>query len=97
MTDVGTQPLPGTGAYTIVAYDPNKQLKIVRNPHFKEWSAEAQPDGYPDEINYDFGLTDEAAINAIINGEADWMFDPPPPDRLVEIGTKYKDQVHVTR
>jgi peptide/nickel transport system substrate-binding protein len=95
VTDVGTQPLPGTGAYTIIAYDPNKQLKIVRNPYFKEWSAEAQPDGYPDEINYDFGLTDEAAINAIINGEADWTLDPPPPDRLVEIGTKYKDQVHV--
>ena len=83
------------GSLHIVAYDPNKQLKIVRNPHFKEWSADAQPDGYPDEINYDFGLTDEAAINAIINGEADWTLDPPPPDRLVEIGTKYKDQVHV--
>ncbi|MGH6962624.1 MAG: ABC transporter substrate-binding protein, partial [Dongiaceae bacterium] len=94
-SDVGTQSLPGTGAYMIAAYDPNKQLKIVRNPHFKEWSADAQPDGYPDEINYDFGLTDEAAINAIINGEADWTLDPPPPDRLVEIGTKYKDQVHV--
>jgi peptide/nickel transport system substrate-binding protein len=94
-TDVGTQALPGTGAYTIAAYDPNKQLKIVRNPNFKEWSADAQPDGYPDEIDYDFGLTDEAEINAIENGEADWTLDPPPPDRLVEIGTKYKDQVHV--
>jgi peptide/nickel transport system substrate-binding protein len=94
-SDVGTQPLPGTGAYTIASYDPNKQLKIVRNPNFKEWSADAQPDGYPDEIDYDFGLTDEAEINAIENGEADWTLDPPPPDRLVEIGTKYKDQVHV--
>jgi peptide/nickel transport system substrate-binding protein len=94
-SDVGTQALPGTGAYMIAAYDPNKQLKIVRNPNFKEWSVDAQPDGYPDEINYDFGLTDEAAITAIQNGEADWTLDPPPPDRLVEIGTKYKDQVHV--
>ena len=23
------------------------------------------------------------------------MFDPPPADRLGEIGTKYKDQVHI--
>ena len=23
------------------------------------------------------------------------MFDQPPPDRLAEIGTKYKDQVHI--
>jgi peptide/nickel transport system substrate-binding protein len=94
--DSGTQPIPGTGAYAIAAYDPNKQLKLVRNAHFKEWSAEAQPDGYPDEVNYDFGLTEEAQITAIENGEADWTLDPPPPDRLVEIGTKYKDQVHVT-
>ena len=23
---------------------------MVRNPHFKEWSEDAQPDGYPDEV-----------------------------------------------
>jgi peptide/nickel transport system substrate-binding protein len=94
-SDVGTQPIPGTGAYTFVSYDPNTQLKMARNPHFKVWSWDAQPDGYPDEINYDFGLTDEAAITAIQNGEADWTLDPPPPDRLVELGTNFKDQVHI--
>ncbi len=94
-TDVGTQPIPGTGAYTIAAYDPNTQLKLVRNPHFKEWSADAQPDGYPDEINYDFGLTDEAAITAVQNGEADYSFDQPPADRLVELGTQFADQLHI--
>ncbi len=94
-SDVGTSPIPGTGAYTFTSYDPNTQLKMVRNPHFKVWSWDAQPDGYPDEINYDFGLTDEAAITAIQNGEADWTLDPPPPDRLVELGTNFKDQVHI--
>jgi peptide/nickel transport system substrate-binding protein len=94
--DSGTTPIPGTGAYMIESYDPNKQLKIVRNPHFKEWSKEAQPDGYPDEVVYDFGLTDEAEVTAIANGQADWMLDPPPADRLAEIGTKYAKQVHVT-
>jgi ABC-type transport system substrate-binding protein len=38
-------------------------------------------------------LTEEAAITAIQNGQADWMFDPPPPDRLVELGTKFADRV----
>jgi peptide/nickel transport system substrate-binding protein len=93
--DVGTSPIPSTGPYMIESYDPNKELKLVRNPYFKEWSAEAQPDGYPDEIDYDFGLTDEAEVTAVENGEADWMFDQPPTDRLGEIGTKYKDQVHI--
>ena len=45
--DVGSNPLPGTGAYMISAYDPNKGLTMVRNPHFKVWSEQAQPDGYP--------------------------------------------------
>ena len=94
--DVGTSPIPGTGPYMIESYDPNKRLKLVRNPSFKEWSAEAQPDGYPDEIDYDFGLTDEAEVTAVENGEADWMFDQPPTDRLGEIGSKYKDQVHIS-
>lgn len=93
--DMGTEPVPGTGPYMIESYNPNERLKMVRNPHFEEWSAEAQPAGYPDEIDYDFGLTEEAAVTAIQNGQADWMFDPPPPDRLAEIGTTYADQASV--
>jgi peptide/nickel transport system substrate-binding protein len=94
--DVGSNPLPGTGAYMISAYDPNKGLTMVRNPHFKVWSEQAQPDGYPDVVNYDFGLTEEAEVTAIQNGEADWTLDEIPADRLAEIGTKNKEQVHIT-
>lgn len=92
-TDAGSVPIPGTGAYYFSAYDPNKGLTMVRNPNFKMWSEEAQPEGYPDTIQYDFGLTDEAEVTAVQNGEADWMFDPPPTDRLGEIGTKFQNQV----
>jgi peptide/nickel transport system substrate-binding protein len=94
-SDLGTVPAVGTGAYMIESFDPNKQMKMVRNPYFKEWSADAQPDGYPDVVLYDFGLTDEAEVTAVQNGEADWMFDQPPTDRLGELGTKYKDQVYI--
>lgn len=94
--DVGSKPLPGTGAYMISAYDPNKGMTIVRNPNFKVWSEQAQPDGYPDVVQYDFGLTEEAQVTAVQNGEADWMFDEAPADRLAEMGTKNKDQVHIT-
>ena len=94
--DVGSNPLPGTGAYMISAYDPNKGMTMSRNPHFKVWSEQAQPDGYPDVVQYDFGMTEEAQVTAVQNGEADWMFDEPPADRLAEMGTKNKEQVHVT-
>ncbi|MAC78338.1 MAG: peptide ABC transporter substrate-binding protein [Rhodobacteraceae bacterium] len=91
--DAGTTPIPGTGPYMIESYNPNERLRMVRNPNFQEWSADAQPAGYVDQIDYDFGLTEEAAVTAIQNGQADWMFDPPPVDRLAEIGTQYADQV----
>jgi peptide/nickel transport system substrate-binding protein len=94
-TDAGTKPLPGTGAYMISSYDPNRALKMVRNPNFTEWSQDAQPQGYPDEIDENFGLSVEAEVTAVENNQADWVFDPPPSDRLNEIGTKYAAQAHV--
>jgi peptide/nickel transport system substrate-binding protein len=93
--DVGTKPIPGTGAYMFTSYNPNKQLTLVRNPYFKQWSKDAQPDGYPDKITYSFGLTVEAQITAIENGEADWTLEAPPADRLTEMSTKYASQVHL--
>lgn len=96
LTDAGSAPIPGTGAYYISAYDPNKGMTMARNPNFKMWSEDAQPEGYPDVIQYDFGLTDEAQVTAVENGEADWMFDQVPTDRLGEIGTKFQTQVHLT-
>ena len=93
--DVGTKPIPGTGAYYFSSYNTNKELVMKRNPYFKVWSKQAMPDGYPDEIIESFGLTVEAQITAIENGEADWTNEQPPADRLGEIGTKYKDQVYI--
>jgi peptide/nickel transport system substrate-binding protein len=93
--DGGTKPIPGTGAYYFSSYNPNKQLVMSRNPHFKQWSRAAQPDGYPDKITMSFGLTAEAQVTAVANGQADWMFDFPPADRLSEIGTKYASQAHL--
>src|SRR5262245_12428199 len=68
---------------------------MKRNPYFKEWSHAAQPAGYPDEITQSFGLTVEAQITAIQNGQADWTLEAPPADRLNELGTKYENQTHV--
>jgi len=93
--DAGNTPIPTTGPYMVQSYDPNTALKLVRNPNFKEWSHDAQPQGYTDEIDETFGLTVEAAVTAVENGQADWVFDPPPADRLNEIGTKYAAQAHV--
>jgi peptide/nickel transport system substrate-binding protein len=44
------RPAPATGPYEIATYLPGRKLTLVRNPYFREWSAAAQPDGYPDRI-----------------------------------------------
>lgn len=88
-------PPPGTGPYKWAQYAPNKQIKLVRNPFFKEWSKDAQPAGNPDTITQTFGLTNEAEVTAVENNQADWMFDQPPADRLTELSSKYADRVHI--
>jgi peptide/nickel transport system substrate-binding protein len=93
--DAGTKPIPTTGAYYFASYNPNKQLVMKRNPYFKVWSKEAMPDGFPDQIVQSYGLTVEAQITAIENGQADWTLESPPADRLNEIGTKYASQAHI--
>lgn len=93
--DTGTTPLPATGPYKISSYQPNKSMTLVRNPSFKQWSALAQPDGYPDVIAMKIGVGDEDGVTQVENGQADWVYDPPPADRLNEIATKYANQIHI--
>lgn len=93
--DTGTKPLPATGPYMIESWKPNSAMRIVRNPKFAKWSDEAQPDGYPDTISMQIGLSDADAVTQIQNGQADWMYNPPPADRLDEVATKFANQVHI--
>ena len=93
--DAGSTIIPTTGAYMYKSYDSNKSLVMVRNPYFKEWNHNAQPQGYPDQIIYKFGITPTAQVTAVENNQANWAFDPIPADRLNEIGTKYASQVHI--
>ena len=88
-------PPAGTGPYKWAQYAPNKQIKLVRNTFFKEWSADAQPDGNPDVLVEKFGLSVESEVTAVENNQADWMFDQPPSDRLNELSTKFASRVHV--
>jgi peptide/nickel transport system substrate-binding protein len=64
-------PLPATGPYKIARND-NRGATLVRNPRFHEWSAAAQPDGYPDSITLRFGGSSSAQVNAVTQGRADY-------------------------
>lgn len=93
--DMGTTPVPGTGAYMVKSFNPSGGIVMVRNPYFHQWSRLAQPRGYPDQIDYSFGLSPEAQVTAVENDQYDWMFEDVPADRLNEIATKFTSQVHI--
>ena len=93
--DLGNTPAAATGPYRITSYDSNHGMILERNPYFHVWNALAQPDGYVDRIQFDYGLSDEAQTTAVENGHYDWMYDNKPLDRLGELGDRYTDQVHI--
>ena len=94
-TDVSR--LVGTGPYTWASYSPARQLVLERNPFFKAWAPAAQPDGYVDRIVQHFGLGAEAAVTQVERGQADWVADDLPADRLAELASRFSSQVHVNQ
>jgi peptide/nickel transport system substrate-binding protein len=76
-------------------YKPNQQIVFVRNPHFQQWSALAQPSGYPDRIVLKIGVPLEEETTEVERGQANWMYGSPPADRLSEVTSKYPSQLHV--
>jgi YVTN family beta-propeller protein len=66
-------PLPATGPYMITRYVPGRELQLTRNPRFREWSAAAQPAGYPDRIVIRLGLTAAQGAASVAHGTGDFM------------------------
>jgi len=95
--DVGNHPVPATGPYEIASDSPTREVRLVRNPYFHEWSPAVRPDGYPDQIIWKIGASTEAALTAVERSRADYTLDGVPPDRLTEVNTRYPGQLHITR
>ena len=80
---VGRHPLPATGPYRIAAFDKKAKLvRLVRNQRFKEWSKDAQPEGFPKAISFSLGTAPTPAprLAEVEQGRADVAlgFDPVP-------------------
>jgi YVTN family beta-propeller protein len=91
------QPIPGTGPYRIGSFDPDREARLIRNEHFRVWSPDARPDGYPDEIRLHLSDDGEARLRAVENGTADWvdLVDPSfSPERQRGVLTRYADRLH---
>jgi peptide/nickel transport system substrate-binding protein len=102
--DVGTSPVPATGPYMIQTFVPKRTLVLVRNPRFREWSRAAQPDGYPDRIEWNLSgqggspINENTAVDAVLRGRADFFglgLEQPPRRRVEELTTRYASQAHL--
>jgi peptide/nickel transport system substrate-binding protein len=91
--DQSTTPIPSTGPYMIQSYQPNRQFVLVRNPNFK--STADVPATNPDKITVKIVEDDSAALQQVINGQADYDFHPIPVDRLASVQQKYGDQLKI--
>jgi YVTN family beta-propeller protein len=84
---------PGTGPYRIASFDPYDEVRLVRNRHFRVWSHDARPDGYPDEIRFEVMYDPEAGLRAVEQGKADWATGLPAWS-LQRLLTKYAGRLH---
>jgi ABC-type transport system substrate-binding protein/DNA-binding SARP family transcriptional activator len=91
-------PLPATGPYKIAGWRPKGVVVLVRNPRFRVWSTEAQPDGYPDKIVERYRYTGAQAIHAVERGTADITADGLdqrwPPELAASLKTRYSTQLY---
>jgi peptide/nickel transport system substrate-binding protein len=70
-------------------------IRYTRNRYFREWSHAAQPDGSPDEIVWQFGLSPAEQVHMIEQGRADWTADAIPRRLLDPLRTQHPTQVHI--
>jgi peptide/nickel transport system substrate-binding protein len=91
--DQSTTPIPSTGPYMIQSYQPNRQFILVRNPNFKP--TDNVPATNPDKMTFKIVEDDSAALQQVINGQADYNFHPIPVDRLADVQQKYGDQLKI--
>jgi YVTN family beta-propeller protein len=92
--DVGAKPIPATGPYMIRSFSPEQSFVLVRNPRFREWSAEAQPQGYPDRISMTTSADASSQVAAFGHGSADVLLSPPL-GRVDELARRYANQLHI--
>ena len=97
--DDDNQTVPATGPYVVHAITPGL-VELVRNPHFKEWSRAAKPDGYPDQIVVDINEVTEPedldqSLSQIEQGKADGYINLVAPEQVEDLMTRYTNQLHI--
>jgi peptide/nickel transport system substrate-binding protein len=85
---------PTSWFYRVAFIQPDREIRLVRNRFFRVWSADARPDGYPDEIRFILSNAKMASLAAVEKGAADWVsLLPLAPERQRGVLTRYADRI----
>ena len=95
--DLRGEPVPATGPYMISEVGEDGSLLLERNPRFREWSADAQPEGFVDRIEFVTGVEPDAQVDLVDRGEADLTLHPFPPADGEELERGASDQLVKTQ
>jgi peptide/nickel transport system substrate-binding protein len=91
--DTTLHPLPATGPYEIVSYQPHSRIVEVRNRHFQAWRFDDNiPAGNADRVTWDIVGTSREALHAVMTGKDDWMsYWPIASKQLVRLEEHFGD------
>lgn len=98
---IAKNPIPGTGPYEFAENAPGKQVVLVRNPYFRQWSAAAQPAGLPDRITYQIsgsgpgGAVGRRNVSAVGQGRFD-ITDARGTEPAAALQATFGDRLHST-
>lgn len=87
------RPVPATGPY-MISDIASHGVTLVRNPRFREWSADAQPAGFPDRMVWTVVRDAGRELTEVERGRGDAMLDTPPAGRRDELRTTYSALAH---
>jgi len=90
--NMSTNPPPGVGPYAITESVPNRQFVMERNTNF---DIPGIPKGNIDTITTRIVKSAERQTQDVINGDLDFMQDPPPADLLPQVREQYSDRYEV--
>jgi peptide/nickel transport system substrate-binding protein len=88
-------PPAASGPYMITNVDSPQTAVMVRNPQFRtvqDAGATEVADGNVDQINIAQNKSNSNQVTGVINGDIDFMVDPPIADRLPEVQQRYSDR-----
>jgi peptide/nickel transport system substrate-binding protein len=88
-TNLSADPPPGVGPYKITKSVPNREFVMEKNANF---NIPGIPKGNIDTITTKIVKSAERQTQDVINGELDYMQDPPPADLLPQVKAEYSDR-----